>query len=90
VKSDLVLVEGVMKGATAFGECGFGGIGVLLPLEAVRFGVANAGDATTTRADTKTSATSTLPLIDLIALGSPFILTASLAAWGWIRVQKNR
>ena len=52
-------VEGVMKGDTAPALCTSA---LLVPLEAVMFGVANAGEAITTSADTSTSATSAMPL----------------------------
>jgi hypothetical protein len=51
VNCDLVVPIGVMNGEIA-----------VLPLESVRFGVANAGEATTTNADTNTNTTSKLPL----------------------------
>jgi hypothetical protein len=64
IEVEVVLPIGVMNGDTA-----------LVPLDAVTFGVANAGDATTTRADTKTSATSTLLLKCFIIGNDPFDLT---------------
>jgi hypothetical protein len=53
VHIDAVEFDGVTNGAGAR----------IVPLDAVRFGVANAGDATMTNAATSTSADSTMPLM---------------------------
>jgi hypothetical protein len=55
VNDDVDEVIGVMNGDTA-----------LVPLEAVMLGVANAGEATTTAAETNTNATRTPLLKDFI------------------------
>lgn len=52
---------GVMKGDTA----PLSGLAAV-PVELVNLGVANAGEATTTNADTSTSASSTAPLRDFM------------------------
>jgi hypothetical protein len=59
VQLDVEGVDGVMNGETAPALCSSS---FLVPLDAVMFGVANTGEATTISADANANATSMLPL----------------------------